>query len=277
MTENNDSKAPKTGSIFDVKWNDTDEVPTVAEYRSLCIPALLALLFGLICPLVLINWGFVFLPVITLVLSFWALYAIEKSDGMKFGRPMVWVAVFLSLCFVILNISLWEAYKSRMIREAMEFGGSYFELIAREKDDPGIDILNIRDMRSPYWQRSVVSSEGRWKALDKDMFAQEDLAMVTNDQCLRTLMALGQNAKATYYMTDQYYHDAKNDDHVSLTYAITYNNDANEKETFFVKLTVKRIRGEDPTSVAGKKKKMAGWIVESLKGPVLPKKFGDNT
>lgn len=277
MTENNDSNAPKTGSIFDVKWNETDEVPTITEYRSLCVPALLALLCGLLSPLVLISWGFVFVPIFALVLSFWSLFSIERSDGMKFGRPLVWIAVFLSLCFVVLNISLWESYKSRMIREAMEFGAGYFELIAREKDDPEIDILNIRDMRAPYWQRSVAPSENRWKALEKDMFAQEDLPTTTNDQCLRTLMALAQNAKATYYMTDQYYYDSKNIDHVRLTYAITYDNDANEKETFFVQLAVKRIRGEDPATVGGKKKKMAGWCVESLKGPVLPKGFNGDT
>jgi len=44
MTE---TQPEKSGSIFDVKWNDASEFPTVAEYRTISVPSILALLFGL--------------------------------------------------------------------------------------------------------------------------------------------------------------------------------------------------------------------------------------
>jgi len=272
MTE---TQPQKSGSIFDVKWNDASELPTVAEYRTISVPSLLALLFGLLTPLVLMNWGFVFIPILSFVLAFYALYAIANSDGMRFGRPLAWTAIFLSLCFVVANVSLWEAYKSRVIREAIDFSGSYFKLIASAKDDPEIDILTIRDMRSPYWQRSVAPLKDRWKALEKDEFSQEDLSMFANDITLRTLMALGDGASVTFYQVKSYTYDkGKNEDYVTLVYAVTYENSDKEKETFFVDLTVKRVPGEDTTTVANQKKKMGGWTVQNMKGPVTPKEFG---
>ena len=261
----------KSGSIFDVKWNDASETPTVAEYRTLCVPSLLALLLGLLAPLVMLNWGFVFIPILSLLLAFLALYLIASSDGTRFGRPLVWVAIFLSLCFCVANFTLWEGYKSRMIAEAIEFAGSYFEVIA----EPDIDILNIRDMQSPYWQRSTASLEKRWEDMDKDMFGQEDLSMFASDITLRTLMALGDRAKPTFYSVKSYSYDKGHGiDYVTLVYAVTYTNDSQETETFFVDLTVKRIHGEDPNTVANQKTKMAGWGVQGMKGPVLPKEFG---
>jgi hypothetical protein len=194
---------------------------------------------------------------------------------MQFGKPFAWVAIFLSLCFVTANYSLWEAYKSRMIREAVEFSGSYFDLIARTKNDPNLDILSLQDMQSPYWQRRVTPLEDRWKALEKDMFAQESMSMFTEDRLLRTLMELGDHAKATLYQVKSHSHDrGHNNDYVTLVYAVTYDDGNNEKETFFVDLTVKRIQGEDTTTIANQKKKMGGWAVHGMKGPVLPKEFG---
>lgn len=273
MTE---TPAKKSGSIFDVKWNDASELPTVAEYRTLCVPSLLALLFGLLSPLVMIHWGFVFLPILSLIFAFYALYVIAYSDGMRFGRPLAWMAVFLSLCFVVSNVSLWEAYKSRLIREAIGFAGSYFELVARAKDDPGIDILSIRDMRNPYWQRSVEPPEARWKALEKNEFGQEDLSMFAGDITLRTLMELGDNAKATFYKVRSYAFDkGRREDFVTLVYAVTYENGDKEKETFFVDITVKRSQDEDTTTIANQKKKRGGWAVQGVKGPVMPKEYGN--
>ena len=272
MTE---TQPQKSGSIFDVKWNDASELPTVAEYRTISVPSLLALLFGLLTPLVLMNWGFVFVPILSMIFAFYALYAIAKSDGMRLGRPLAWSAIFLSLCFVVANVSLWEAYKSRMIREAIDFSGSYFKLIALTKDDPTVDILSLRDMRSPYWQRSVAPLENRWKTLEKDEFSQEDMGMFAGDITLRTLMALGDGARVTFYKVKSYACDkGKNEDYVTLVYAVTYENDHQEKETFFVDITVKRVQGEDTTTVANQKKKMGGWTVQSMKGPATPKEFG---
>jgi hypothetical protein len=106
------------------------------------------------------------------------------------------------------------------------------------------------------------------------MFSQEDLDGFTRDITLRTLMELGNSAKATFYQVKSYSRDkARNEDYVTLVYAVTYENDNREKETFFVDLTVKRIQGEDTTSVANQKKKMGGWTVQGMKGPVMPKEF----
>ena len=270
-----ETQPDKSGSIFEIRWNDASETPTVEEYRTLCVPSLLALLFGLLTPLVMLNWGFVFLPILSLILAFYALYVIAHSDGMRFGRPLAWGAIFLSFCFVTANLSLWEAYKSRLILEAREFAGSYFELIARAKDDPTIDILTLRDMQSPYWGRSVTPLEDRWKTLAKDEFAQESLSMITSDLTLRTLMELGFGAKATFYNVKSYACDkSRHEDFVTLVYAVTYDNDNKDKETFFVDLTVKRNQGEDAATVANQKKKMGGWSVQGMKGPATPKEFG---
>lgn len=274
MTE---SSSPKSGSLFDMKWNETNEIPSATEYRTLSIPSLLAFLVGLLSPLVLINWGFVFLPIFALVLAAAGLFGISRSDGMRFGKPLAWSAVFISLCFIVMNVSLWESYKSRVIREAIDFAGSYFEIFAGEPDAPQVDIFKVKDMQAVYWHRSVAPVEDRWKALEKDMFGQEDMDSYTRSLPERTLMALGNRAVPSFYSVDSYGYDKKNNvDYVTLVYAVTYKTEAGEKETFFVNLNVKRSRGEDTTTIAGRKTKMGGWGVGSLRGPILPKEFDDN-
>ena len=271
MTE---SQSPKSGSLFDIKWNETDEIPSAAEYRTLSIPCLLALLLGLLSSLVLIHWGFVFIPVFAVVFAAVGLVGIANSDGMKFGKPLAWSAVFLSICFVIINVTLWETYKSRVTREAIEFAGSYFEIYNRSSDDEKLDLLHVQDMRIPYWQRSVAPLEDRWKALDKDMMAQEDMSVSAEALEMRTLMALGNRAVPTYYSVKSYMYDTStNIDYVAIVYAVTYETDTKEKETFFLELTVKRMRGEDTTTIAKQKKKLGGWAVHSLKKSDVPKEL----
>ena len=265
----------KSGSLFDIKWNETNEVPSVTEYRTLSIPCLLAFLFGLLSPLVLVSWGFVFVPILALVLGTLGLFGIAHSDGMRFGRPLAWSAVFLSICFVVMNVSLWQAYQNRIIREAMDFGEWYFEIYARTPDAPEPDILKVMDMQSPYWQRSAAPIENRWRTIAKDSMAQENVGMYAGNQPERTLMALGSRAVPTFHSVKAYGHDKKNRvDYVSLIYAVTYQTDGGEKETFFVTLALKRTQDADTTTVANQKTKMAGWGVSALKGPVLPKEFG---
>ena len=271
MTE---SQSPKSGSLFDIKWNETNEIPSVAEYRTLSIPCLLALLFGLLSPLVLIHWGLVFMPIFAILLAAIGLVGVTNSEGMRFGRPLAWLAIFLSICFVVMNITLWESYKSRVVREAIDFAGSYFEIYNRSPDDEKLDLFHVQDMQRPYWQRSTTPLEDRWKALDKDMLSQEDMSAFAEELEMRTLMTLGNRAVPTYYSVKSYIYDtSSNTDYVTLVYAITYETDTKEKETFFLELAVKRMRGEDTTTIANQKKKMGGWGVYSLKKSYVPKEF----
>jgi len=286
MTE---TQPEKSGSVFDVKWNDTNELPMVANYRKISVPGVLAFLFGLVSPLVLINWGFVFLPLVAAVLAFLALYQISQSDGMVFGRPFAWIAIFLSFCIVVGNYSCWEAYKGRIFREAMDFSDSYFELINRVKSetgkidfnnidssefknkhyDPEVDILSIKDMRSPYWQRSHEPLKDRWIAVAKSDMAQEDVGPFSQNPTLRILLELGDKAKITFYKVKSFTRDKMNSaDLVTLIYAVTYKNDNEKPETFFVELSLKRWQERDSNTVAVNKTSLAGWSVDALKGPV---------
>ena len=274
MTE---SQPPKSGSLFDIKWNETTEIPSVAEYRTLSIPCLLALLLGLLSPLVLIHWGFVFLPIFAIVFAAIGLVGIANSEGMRFGKPLAWSAIFLSICCVVMNVTLWEAYKSRVIHEAIDFAGSYFEIYHRGPDDEKLDLFQVQDMQAPYWRRSTAPFEDRWKALDKDMMSQEDMSAFAEALEMRTLMALGNRAVPTYYSVKSYIYDTSNNiDYVTLIYAITYETDTKEKETFFLELAVKRTRSEDTTTIANQKKKMGGWAVHSLKKSDVPKELEGN-
>ena len=272
-----ESQSPKSGSLFDIKWNETNEIPSSVEYRTLSIPCLLALLFGLLSPLVLIHWGFVFIPIFAVVFAVIGLVGIAGSEGMRFGKPLAWSALFLSICFVVMNVTLWEAYKGRMIREAIEFAGSYFEIYNRSPDGEKLDLFHVQDMQWPYWQRSAIPHEDRWKALDKDMMAQEDMSVSAEVLEMRTLMALGDRATPTYYSVKSYSYDTSNNlNYVTLVYAITYVTDTKEKETFFLELAVKKIRGEDATTIANQKKKIGGWAVHSLKKSDVPKELEGN-
>ncbi|MDR1491277.1 MAG: hypothetical protein LBT05_00915 [Planctomycetaceae bacterium] len=276
MTETNDIQSQKTGSIFDVKWNETTEIPEVASYRTLNVVALLSALFGILSPVTLINWGFAFVPIISLVFAFWGLYAIHRSEGMQFGKTPAYFGIFLSASIVAFNVILWQTYQNRIVCESLIVADAYFELLAKAKNDPSIDLMVLEDAKRPYWNRRGKDAiQNAWKALDKDSLAQEEMQGVVNDPCFRTLLALGGKAKATFYKVKSYYYDANNRiDYATLTYAVTYPNQDAATETFFVNLTLQRFHDEDSTTVANKKIKRGGWAVSSCKGPVLPAEFG---
>jgi len=276
MSNTNDSQTKKTGSIFDVKWNETTEVPEVASYRTLSVVALLAMLFGMLSPTVLISWGFVFIPIIALVLAIWSLLAIQKSDGMLFGKTLAYLGIAVAVSVVVFNVSLWQTYQRRIVHESLAAADAYFAMFAEAKKDPENALMILSDAKRPYWQRrGKAAIRSAWEALDKDEFAQEDMQGVVNDQCFRTLLALGDKAKASFYKVKSYYYNSSNStDYVTLTYAITYPNSENKPETFFVNLTMQRFHDEDSTTVANKKTKRGGWAVSSCKGPILPVEFG---
>jgi hypothetical protein len=276
MTETNDFQSQKTGSIFDVKWKETAETPEAASYRTFNVVALLSLLFGVLSPTVLLGWGFVFVPIIALILALGSLYAIHRSEGMQLGKAPAYLGIFLSVSVVALHLVLWQTYQTQIVGEALKVADDYFELLAKAKEDTSIDLMVLEDAKRPYWNRKGKAAVAMaWKALDKDELAQEEMQGVVNDPCFRTLLALGGKAKATFYKVAGYYYNASNHtDYVTLTYAITYPNQDNLPETFFVNLTLTRFHDEDSATTADKKIKRGGWAISSCKGPVLPKEFG---
>ena len=259
----------KSGSIFDIRWDETNEAKNTANYRGISILAILALFFGFLSLTIFLSWGWFFVPVLAIVLSLLALHSIKKSEGSLFGGSLVYLGLFVAVFSVVTYVAVWETYKYYIIREAIPYAKSYVEFVTNE-----YDLIAIQQRGRPYWARSNPPYTALWeKAAASEMgMGRESITTEANDPCRRTLMALKDKASISFYKVGYYYRDNDNSDVVSLRLAVTYPGDEG-KETFFVDLVLQRVIREEDVTAEKIKKKYAGWQINSLTGPVLPAEF----
>ncbi|MCL2347341.1 MAG: hypothetical protein FWC50_03665 [Planctomycetaceae bacterium] len=283
MTDTNESVSggvlEKSGSIFDVHWNETSETKNAASYRSVSILAILALIFGVLSFTMFLSWGWFFVPVTAVVLSFLALHAIKKSEGSLFGGSLAHLGLFLAVFSVFAYVTVWKSYEYYIVRESIPYAKSYVEFITKE-----YDLIAINQYGRPYWARSNPPYTALWEKTVANEMGQESMTMESRDPCRRTLMALKDKASVSFHKVKYYARDKDNNDVVCLQLAVTYpankgdngneNNGDESKETFFVDLTLQRVVREEENTAEKTRKKYAGWEVKSLKGPVLPVEFG---
>lgn len=222
-------------SLFSKKWQMADEFSTEDEpLKAISIPAILAFLGGLLSFLLFMSTYFFFVPILALMLAIIALIRIRVSSGNQIGEGLALAAIGL-LVIPSIAVPIKDAiYKDRFVRDAQRFAAIWFETMASG------NIFRVKQLNHvPHCVDSTMSEVNYWRQFLGDEMTHEELHTFLADPLLLTLEALGHKAKATYYKTEAVRLGSESEE-ILMTYAITYPNQANQPETFFVQINANR-------------------------------------
>ncbi len=264
----NESTPAAEGSLFSIHWEDPAD-DAEREYRSLSIPALLALACGLLTPLVFLSLWFLFLGILGILLSLVAILAVRRSEGMSTGGWMAQLGLSVSILSLVGVGVFWPYYQYTVRCEADRFFRTWFA--ALEKGDIPVAF----SLQSPFWERrpDPKAAETWWNTLPDEKYRHRAVHEYVENKLIRTLIDLGDKADVSYYKTDAV-RTIDGKDTVAIIYAVTCPVEGKDKgageetgtetgrETFFVRMQGKR-------QAKAKEKHVVGWNLEQIPNGAL--------
>ena len=247
-------------SIFKKNWNEASEAE--ASYTRPSVPALLSAFFGLSTFLVYFSAEFFFLGIIALLLSLFALWTIRNAEGGLTGTSFAYIGLSSATIALVSVAVFWSAYQYGIRREADQFFRLWFAAAQQG------DIPRTREYQALYANRSkAANAEEWWNAQYQEKYAHRAIHQYVENKLVRTLMALGDKAKVSYYKTLEVTSEREADTVVSV-YAVTFPAEFDRTETFFVKMSGKRTYPSE-----AQRTKAAGWRIDGSPTVYLPEEF----
>jgi energy-coupling factor transporter transmembrane protein EcfT len=240
------------------------QVPAAEEesYSRLSVPAIFSAVFGLGTFLVFFSPWFFFMGVTALLLSFSALWTISRSGGNVAGRTFAFFGLGSALTAVVAAAVFWACYQYAVRSEADKFFRLWFAAV-RQQNLPA-----AKEFQRFYPYRSKAGdAESWWKEQYADRNAHYAVHQFAENKLLRVLLALGSKAQVTYYKMSGF-HSTGDDDTVSVVYAVTFPSAAGGAETFFVKMTGKRLYPPASANFTA-----AAWRLEGTPEIYVPEEF----
>ena len=252
-------------SIFKTVWNDASEAE--ATYTRLCVPALLAALFGMGAFLVYFSPWFFFIGVIAMLLGLIALGAIRKGEGILTGTLLAYLGLCGGIVALVSVTCFWQAYQFGVRREADQFFRLWFTAVQQGAEG----IPQAKELSAIYSHRSrAASAEEWWGNQYSEKYAHRDLHRYVENALVKVLMALGDKATVSYYKTLNMVSE-RDSDTVASVYAVTFPAESGGTETFFVRISGKRMYPPKSQDF-----KAAGWRLEGMPLFYLPDEFKIN-
>lgn len=230
------------------------EDPESQQYRELSTMAVVSLLLGIGSATALLTPAFWFVPVIGVVLSLVALQRVAHFAPALIGRKAALWGLALSLGFLVAGVTSWTAYRAMLREEAATFGQLWFAEILADRPQVAMQLMEAPSQRRPL-------DESLWKLYAPGTEPRESLEQFVARKDIRTLLAVAGKARVRYFATERH-DDLMGNDIVVQTYAVTFENDEGELQTFFVELTLMRSQETPPGR--------SFWTVRSASGGVTP-------
>ena len=247
-------------SIFKTSWSEVSEAET--SYTRLSVPALLSAFLGLGSILVYFSFWFFFFGVIAILLSLFALWTIRNAEGALAGSSLAYLGLGSAIVALVSVSVFWSAYQYGIRREADQFFRLWFVAIQQG------DIPRAKEYQTLYSGRSkAANADEWWSAQYKDQHTHRAIHQYIENKLIRTLMALGDKAKVSYYKTLAVMSERETDTVVSV-YAVTFPAEFGNTETFFIKMSGVRFYPSE-----AQKSKAAGWRIENVPVVYLPDEF----
>lgn len=242
-------------SLFSNTWNDASEMDAV--YTKPSVLAIIAFLFGLASFLVFFSIWLVFFGILGILFSLIAVFVINRSDGVLSGLKIAQCGLAFSIISLIAVSSFWPAYHFSVRKEADRFFRIWFDALREE------NIPLAKGMSTAYWSRpSTENPEKWWKDHYENHFAHRDIHKYVENSLVRTLLALGDKARVSFYQTQGIYTADEKDTVVNI-YAVSYPVVGGKTETFFVKMIGERMFPD-------KDVKSAGWLLSKQPELIIP-------
>jgi hypothetical protein len=226
--------------VPDVHITDSQDAE-LAAYHAVSGLAIVALVFGLLAPLSMIDPLLWILPVVGTVLGFVALRRIKKQSPALSGRGFAGIGLVVSVLFLVAGPTQWLTYRWQVRREALRFSEMYFANLADRKPEKAFQLA-----LPPQQRQSLKNDEQLWGFYRNNQKMRQGLENFVKSPVIRTLLALGrERAMIRFYETIDQQSDEGNRDIVKERFAVTYTDEQDgEKKTFF--LDVQLMRQELP-------------------------------
>jgi len=252
-----------SSSIFEKKWDDASEGDT--PYTRPSVSALGSSALGLSTFLVYFSPWFFFLGVIAILLSLFAFWTIRNGEGILTGTTFAYVGLCSAVAALVSIAVFWSAYHYGLRQEADQFFRLWFAAVLEG------DIPKAKEYQALYPNRSqAATADEWWEAQYGERYAHRSVHMYVENKLIRVLMALGSEAKVSYYKTLSVI-SSREYDTVASVYAVTFPAESGGMETFFV-----RIAGKRSFPAASSDFTAAGWHIENSPAFYLPDEYKTN-
>jgi len=250
-------------SVFETTWNDVSEGE--GFYTRPAVSALVSAVLGLATFLIFFSWFFFFLGIIAVLLGLFALWTIRNAEGILTGTAFAYVGLCSAVGALVAAAVFWSAYHYGLRREADQFFRLWFVAVQEG------DIPRAKEYQSLYPHRSqAADAEEWWQMQYAGRFSHRAVHQFVEDELVRVLMALGNEAKVTRYKTLEVT-SGKEEDRVTSVFAVTFPAESGDIETFFVRIGGVRAYPQGLPDF-----KTAGWRIEGVPAFYLPDEFQDN-
>ncbi|MGA2034773.1 MAG: hypothetical protein ABSG68_21195 [Thermoguttaceae bacterium] len=224
-------------------------------YRALSGLAVGALLFALLSPAAMISPILWALPATALVLAAWALRRIAKSERALAGRNFALWALVPALVFAAAAPTETLVYRCLIHRQARQVAGLWFEALANGEPQKAHQL--VLDPRSRETREDKL-----WEFYREGPHWRRELQNYAADPLVRTLLALGHNARSRFYQVVGEA-DEEHGQWLQLLYAVSFRKD-DSLQSFFVRLTLER-QQEQADEVQ--------WRLDRAEGGIRPEGF----
>jgi hypothetical protein len=144
-----------------------EEAEELASYRSICVPAIVALLFAFAAPLALISPLLIMLPVLGVIMSLWAIATIHSAEGRYVGRWIALLALVLSVVFLFASQFRRVATSWLLAHQAQPIAQNWVRAVAKGNFDQAFALT--RDTPQPPPAPGEVSAEPQKSPLETFM------------------------------------------------------------------------------------------------------------
>jgi hypothetical protein len=205
----------------------------LAQYQGLSAAAVVGLILGLLAPLAVMDPVLWAVPLLGILVNGWALWRIAGRSPMLVGRRAALAGLILSTLLAAAAITDWLAHRCLLRREARQFAGQWFDLLAQGQPQKAYQLVLSPKYRRPF-------DDKLWDFYRESTHWRAELENYVSQPLVRTLLTLGQKARLRYYQTTAQWPE-EGRDHVAQVYAVSYQQ-AGRKETFFVLLELQRVQ-----------------------------------
>lgn len=249
-----DTQQTPKRSIFDSDWQNTDQPLSEERSDRIAPTAVLALIGGLFSILAFFSPIFHFIPWVTLALAVVSGVLIARSEKTLTGMRLVFIGTFLAIVPLVAIPVSSQIYFHQAVRQGREFTSLILHAIQQG------NTTALYQLQSPAGSRNDVSNElAYWKNIldtrDSDSHAKIHTDFLSHPLLL-TLMALGDDAKISFFGAGPLLEENEYKEILPVIYAATYTNASGEKESFFFAIGLNRYKDA--------KQKNAQWCWSSF-------------
>ncbi len=209
---------------------------TVDDYRAVSGWAVAALILGLLGPLALVDIWLSLIPLAGVVVAVVALVRIAVLAPALTGRKTALAGLFLSTLCISAAGTDYVVYWESIHREAQRFAKTWFAFLAEGRPQKAHQLT-----LAPQFRRPLDDRLAEFYREDEDR--REDLESYVGQPVVARLLALGDRARASYHTTEASVHSAHSVA-VRQLFAVTYDNANQDTQSFWVRLTMERVRIE---------------------------------